>query len=128
MPHAPPAKVFIIDDDPAVRDSLGLLLEIHGLAVATYGSTDAFIKEYRCPPHGCLILDQHLADTTGLDFLESATGKSLGIPVILITGRGDDSLKARALRSAAAYFEKPLQEDALVATVARLMSGGHPLT
>jgi two-component system response regulator FixJ len=122
-PRPDEVRVFVVDDDDAVRDSLKLLLELHGLAVEDYGSTAEFAACYRPPARGCLILDQHLPVTTGLDFLATAAGRSLGVPVILITGRGDESLRARAMKAGiAAFMDKPVAEPLLIAAVERLIA------
>ena len=93
---AMPITVFVVDDDEAVRDSLKLLLESYGMTVEDYGSTEEFVRHYRPRGRQCLILDQHLPGTTGLDFLASPLGAALGLPVILITGRGDLAIRDRA--------------------------------
>ena len=118
------AKIFIVDDDDAVRDSLKVLLEIHGLEVEDFGSTSEFVSHYRKPSvPGCLILDQHLPRTTGLDFLMSARGRDIGIPVILISGQGDSKLEFRARQAGAAgYLQKPISEQTLLATVGRVIA------
>lgn len=122
--QAPPttSKVFVVDDDEAVRDSLKVLLEVHGIDVEDYDSTMAFADHYRRPCRGVLILDQHLPQLTGMDFLASPKGRDLGIPVILITGRGDSALEARARQAGvAAYLQKPVSERVLLDTVTRLI-------
>jgi two-component system response regulator FixJ len=120
----PTIKAYVVDDDEAVRDSLKVLLEIHGIEVEDYASAGAFADHYRRPERGVLILDQHLPQRTGLDFLNSPAGRGLGIPVILITGRGDDALEARARAAgAAAYLQKPVSQKVLLATVSRLVDG-----
>lgn len=117
--------VFIVDDDEAVRDSLQILLELHGHATEIYESTDDFVRHYRRPRRGCLILDQHLPMTTGLDFMASAAGQTLGIPVLLLTGHGDAQLKNRALDvGVAAYLDKPASEQALLTAIDRLLANG----
>jgi two-component system, LuxR family, response regulator FixJ len=116
------AKGFIVDDDDAVRDSLKVLLEVDGLDIEDYDSAEAFARYYTKPRRGCVILDQHLPLMTGLDFLMSKVGRSLGIPVVLLTGRGDRALKDRALAAgAAAYMEKPVAEEVLLDTIRRLV-------
>ena len=124
--QAPPqTKVFVIDDDAAVRDSLKVLLEVHGLEVEEYASTGEFSVHYRKPQRGCVILDQHLPMLNGIDFLNSPMGRNLGIPVILITGRGDLALEQRAREAGAAEFlHKPVGERVLIATVVRLTAAG----
>ena len=116
----PPAKVFVVDDDEAVRDSLKVLLEVHGIEVEDYGSTGEFASRYRKPRRGVLILDQHLPVVTGVDFLNSPAGRHLGIPVILITGRGDPAIERQARQAGAEYLQKPISERVLLAAVQRL--------
>ena len=121
--------IFIIDDDEAVRDSLKLLLESHGCRVRDYGSTRDFFREFREEERQCLVLDHHLPDETGIAFLESDDGANLRLPVILVTGGGDPALKARATAAGAlAYFDKPINDSELVATIFRLLedSGSAP--
>ncbi len=114
--------IFIVDDDEAVRDSLKLLLESHGCRVEDFGSTRDFLHTFRPGPGQCLVLDHHLADQTGLAFLESNEGAALNLPVIVVTGGGDQGLKERAFRAGAdAYFDKPLNDAVLVATILRLL-------
>jgi len=117
--------IFIVDDDEAVRDSLKLLLESHGCCVRDYGSTRDFFRDYRQDKRQCLILDHHLPGETGVEFLESDDGATLRVPVILMTGGGDPTLRLRATKAGAlAYFDKPINDSELVATIFRLLDGG----
>ena len=119
--------VFVVDDDEAVRDSLKILLEIHGMHVEDFGSTADFAENYRPRPHECLVLDQHLPMVSGLDFLSSDRGTQLKLPVILITGRGDDAIRARARQlGVAAYLDKPVNDTELLAAIERAVAGGRP--
>lgn len=119
-----PTRVFVVDDDDAVRDSIKTLLEVYGFDVEDFASTGEFANSYRKPSRGCLILDQHLALTTGLDFLKSAAGRSLDIPVILITGQGDPKVEQRAYEAGIAeYLQKPIAQKLLLSTVERVL---HP--
>ena len=121
------ARIFLVDDDAAVRDSLKLLLECHGILVEDYGSTLDFAEHYRPRPPECLILDQHLPTVSGLDFLASPRGAALSLPVILMTGRGDRGLRQQAMRAGVtAYLEKPVSEDLLLAVLARVFGTGDP--
>ena len=114
--------IYIVDDDEAVRDSLKQLLESHGCRVRDYSSTRAFFRDYRRQERQCLVLDHHLPGETGIEFLESDDGANLRVPVILVTGGGDQALKARATKAGAlAYFDKPLDDSELVATIFRLL-------
>ena len=117
----PRTKVFVVDDDEAVRDSIKLLLEVYGFEVEDYESTDAFARHYRRPCRGVVILDQHLPVTTGVDFLNSPAGSRLGLPVILMTGLGDPGLERRARAAGTADFlQKPVSGRLLLATIARV--------
>jgi two-component system, LuxR family, response regulator FixJ len=107
--------VYIVDDDAAVRDSLQLLLDAHGMAAAAFASTEEFAVLVRPQKGACLIIDQNLAGATGLDFVE---GGAPGMPVILITGQGSAAIRAKAEKlGVAAYFEKPVDADALIAAI-----------
>jgi two-component system response regulator FixJ len=119
--------IFVVDDDDAVRDSLRILLESHGMAVADFSSTRDFVAGYRRHPHACLILDLHLPVVGGLDFLASAAAKDLDIPAILITGRGDDATRERALQlGAVAFLEKPVDDGELMTAISRALHAGSP--
>lgn len=115
------STIFVVDDDEAVRDSLKLLLEAHGMEVEAYASTETFVLAYRPRERECLILDQHLQGMkTGLEFLASQERASMRLPVILVTGRGDSSIKARALDAGvAAYLDKPIDAMRLIAAIDR---------
>jgi two-component system, LuxR family, response regulator FixJ len=120
----PRLKVFVVDDDEAVRDSIKVLLEVHGIDVEDYKSADEFARHYRRPRRGCLILDQNLPVLTGVDFLNSPAGRRLNLPVILITGRGDAELERRARAAGAAEFlQKPVSQRLLIATIERVTAG-----
>jgi FixJ family two-component response regulator len=117
-----PPKIFVVDDDEAVRHAIKGLLETQGLDVEDFGSTAEFVLGYRKPSQGCLILDQHLPQTSGLEFLASREGRDLGIPVILITGQGDLNIARRAQQAGAEYLEKPIRRQKLIETVERIIS------
>ena len=115
-----PAVVYVVDDDEAVRDSLCLLIEIHGFEARSFERPDAFARAFKRPEAGCVILDQHFPGTSGIDFLLSPPGRAIDLPVILLTGRGDDAIRARA-RSAGvfAYFDKPVADNLLLGSIER---------
>jgi len=117
------AKIYMVDDDDAVRDSLTLLLESHGFDVASFASAAEFAAAYRPNGSACLILDQHLPGMSGLDFLASRQGASLRLPVILITGGSDQRIRDRATAlGVAAFFEKPVTEGPLLAAITRALT------
>jgi FixJ family two-component response regulator len=110
--------IFIVDDDAAVRDSLRVLLESHGMAVEEFGSTEEFASASRPQSRSCMILDLHLPMVGGLDYLASRAAAGPHIPVILMTGRGDDSTRARAYElGVTAFLEKPIDESDLLEAI-----------
>jgi two-component system, LuxR family, response regulator FixJ len=114
--------IFVVDDDEAVRDSLRILLESYGMAVEDFPSTAEFTRRYRPRARQCLVLDQHLPGATGLDFLSSPDGVQLRVPVILLTGRADDPMRARAIElGVSAFLEKPLGDGVLMNAIERAL-------
>jgi FixJ family two-component response regulator len=112
--HYPPT-VFIVDDDPAVRDSLRWLLESMRLKVATFESAEAFLKFYTMHMVGCLILDVRMPGMSGLQLQQHLTKQQYSVPIIFITGHGDIPMAVRAMQAGAMYFlEKPFEDQMLL--------------
>lgn len=119
-------RVFIVDDDDAVRDSLKSLFEAYGMSVEDYGSTAEFERRYRASTCECLLLDQYLLGVSGLDFLSSTVPPIRDMPVILMTGRSDPALRRRAEQlGVRAYLEKPIGAGVLMAAVLRAVAAGR---
>lgn len=113
------ATVFIVDDDPAVRDSLALLLELKGFHTRTFASAEAFLGEYRPESPGCVVLDLRMPGMTGLELQAELARRDATLPVIVITAHGDVATTRTALRRGAIDFiEKPIDDEALVAAIA----------
>jgi FixJ family two-component response regulator len=107
--------VFIVDDDPAVRDSLRGLLESMRLRVATFDSAEAFLKFYTMHMVGCLILDVRMPGMSGLQLQQHLTKQQYALPIIFITGHGDIPMAVRAMQAGAKYFlEKPFEDQMLL--------------
>jgi two-component system, LuxR family, response regulator FixJ len=106
--------VAIVDDDPAVLDSLKFLLEVAGRTVGAYASATAFLQDHAARP-SCLILDQHMPTMTGLELAARLRSEGPGIPVLLITGRLSPRIVARADEiGIEKVLEKPLAEGDLL--------------
>jgi two-component system response regulator FixJ len=126
-----PPTVYLVDDDDAVRDSLIILLESHGIEVRAYESCAEFLAGYVAEANSCLVLDQHLPTMSGLDLLESRAATRLSLPVVMISGRADPAIRARALAAGAlAVLDKPFEDKVLLAAIARALvhglDGGAP--
>ena len=114
--------VAIVDDDPAVCDSLRFLLETVGHAVETYGSAARFLAEAEPARVACLVLDHHMPQLTGLDLLAQLRARGLRLPTLLVTSMPGPSLVRRAMElGALGVLEKPLEQDDLLARVAAVM-------
>ncbi len=110
--------VFVVDDDQAVRDSLGLLLRAADLEAETFPDARSFLAT--CTPRraGCLLLDVRMPGISGLDLQESLAKRGIGLPVIVITGHGDVPMAIRAMKAGAMDFiEKPFGSRALLQRV-----------
>ena len=103
-----PKTVYVVDDDEVVRDSLKVLLETRQLRVEEFASAPQFLQR-RPGPYGCVILDIHMPEMSGLDLLKKMRADHDETPVILITGRRDRTIEAEAKAlNAVALLDKPI--------------------
>ena len=93
--------VFVVDDDEAVCDALGMLLRAAGLRVETFCSASLFLKAYRPGSSACLILDIRMPGMSGLDLQDELYKRRISIPIIFLTGHGDVPMAVRALKKGA---------------------------
>jgi FixJ family two-component response regulator len=115
--NAPPT-VFIIDDDQAVRDAVGLLLQTAGLVVETFPSAAVFLESTAVRRPGCLVLDVRMPGMSGLDLQKQLQQQGCRTPIIFMTGHGDVPMAIRAMKAGAFDFiEKPFQGEALLGRV-----------
>lgn len=111
----PAATVAVVDDDEAVRESLRFLLETAGFRVETFGSAAQFLQSAAHEALGCLLLDQHMPQVTGLDLLRELRRRGETLRVALMTGSPSPELTRRAKElGAVEVIEKPLTDDALL--------------
>jgi FixJ family two-component response regulator len=127
------AVVFVVDDDPAIRDALTSLLRSVGLAVETFGSAQEFLT--RPPPDGpgCLVLDVRLPGASGLDLQRALATAQMILPIIFLTGYGDIPMSVRAMKAGAVEFlTKPFHDqellDAIQQALERDRVGRHQRT
>lgn len=115
--------VFIVDDDPAVRDALSLLLGIQDYRVAVFGDAESFLKAYKSEWRGCLVLDIRMPGMDGLTLQKHLAQLGSELPVIIMTGHGDVASARAAFRALAIDFlEKPLDHKKLLAGIAEAFS------
>ena len=107
--------VFIIDDNPSVRDALDSLIRSIHLNVQSFGSTDEFLRFKRPDAPGCIVLDVRLPGLSGLDFQREMAKSHVDLPVIFITGHGDVPMSVRAIKAGAIEFlTKPFRDQDLL--------------
>lgn len=115
-------KVYVVDDDDAMRDSLKWLLESHGLKVDTYSSGEEFLQVFSSAFSGCLVLDVRMPGMSGLDLYERLQARASTLPVVFITGHGDVPMAVSALKKGAADFiEKPFNDKDMLALIESCM-------
>ncbi|MFC3625155.1 response regulator transcription factor [Vogesella amnigena] len=114
MPAMTPT-IFVIDDDPAVRDSLALLIGTQGMRVQTFEHAEAFLQKFNPDEIGCLVLDIRMPQTSGLALQDMLNLRSVQMPIIFITGHGDIEECRRAFRGGAVDFlTKPINAPQLL--------------
>lgn len=112
------ATIFVIDDDPAVRNSLRFLIESVGLPVETFGSAAEFLASHTPDRNGCIVSDVKMLGMTGLELQEHLHEQGSTLPMILITAYADVPMAVRAIKYGAIdFFEKPVDNHALLEQV-----------
>lgn len=120
LPPSDTADVFIVDDDPDVRDFVKLLLEAAGFRAEAFDSAKAFLASDAVKRRGCVVADIRMPDMDGLELQEELARRHLPLPIIIVTGHGDVPLAVRAMKAGAIEFlEKPYNERALIESVRR---------
>ncbi len=111
--------VYIVEDDQSVRDAVGLLLGLHGHAVAMFADAESFLQAYRPEWSGCLLLDIRMPGMNGLELQERMARIGCRMPAIVMTGHGDVDSARQAFRAQAVDFlEKPLDQARLLDAIA----------
>src|ERR1700746_4002971 len=117
---APKEMVFVVDDDPAVCTALKRLIRSVGTEALTFTSAGDFLRATRPDVPGCLVLDVHLPDLSGLSLQEKLTAAKVDLPIIFITGHGDIPMTVRAMKGGALEFlTKPVKEHDLLEAIER---------
>ena len=117
MKHDSPT-VFVIDDDPLIRNGVRSLIGSVGLRVLTFGSAGDFLRSPRPDAPACLVLDVRLPDLSGLDLQREMRESDIHIPIIFITGHGDIPMTEEAMKAGAVEFlTKPFRGQNLLKAV-----------
>jgi len=110
--------VHIVDDDPAMRDSLSFLLEVNGFQPYAYDSANVFLSAATTNTLSCVVSDIRMPGMNGIELVRKLRSQGATCPVILITGHGDVALAVEAMKAGAADFiEKPFDDSALLGAI-----------
>jgi len=116
-PYTAPT-VFVVDDDPSIREALSSLIRSVKLRVETFSSAQAFLRHGPADASGCLILDIHLPGLNGLELQQQLIRDGIHLPIIFITGHGDIPMSVRAIKAGAVEFlTKPFRERLLLRAI-----------
>ncbi|MDZ4373163.1 MAG: response regulator FixJ [Phenylobacterium sp.] len=110
--------VHLIDDDEAVRVSLGFVLEMNDLPAKAYGSALEFLEIAGTLGAGCIVTDVRMPEMSGLDLVRRLKERGVTLPIIVITGHGDVPLAVEAMRAGVVDFiEKPFEDETLLRAI-----------
>jgi two-component system, LuxR family, response regulator FixJ len=115
-----PETVFIVDDDPGIRDSLSLLLTASGYVTKAYDSASSFLASDAPNATGCLIVDVQMPEMDGIALQQELVSRRSPLQVIVMTGHGAIAIAVGAMKAGAVDFlEKPFEEAVLLDAVRR---------
>ena len=118
--------VHVIDDDPAVRDSLAFLLETANLSPRTYDSAVDFLEALPEVMSGCVVTDVRMPEMTGIELVRRLKGQGFRLPIVMITGHADVPLAVEAMKAGVADFiEKPFDDEVLLAAIHAALRDGE---
>lgn len=110
--------VFIVDDDPSVRDSIALMLGLLGFRTAVFADAEGFLSAYQADWTGCVIADLRLPGKSGLELQAELGARGSTLPFVIITAHGDvPSARAAFQAQAIDFLEKPFDDEQLRAAI-----------
>lgn len=113
VPAVPLPIVVVVDDDPAVCNSLKFSLELEGFSVCAYRSAADYLKAG--PPEAdCLVIDQRMPTMSGMELITKLRGQNISTPAVLIVSQPNAAVTARAAKAGIAIVEKPFLGNALL--------------
>jgi FixJ family two-component response regulator len=113
-----PGKVLVVDDDASVRKSLFRLIRAAGYDVETLDGAAQYLQRAAERRPACLVLDIRMPGMSGLDLLHEVAGTARDLPIVFISGHGDEDVRAQAIDAGAVeVLYKPLDETTLLAAI-----------
>jgi two-component system response regulator FixJ len=115
--------IFVIDDQPSVRDAIGEMLSVFGFSVAVFESAAAFLDTVNATRPGCVVADVRMPGMDGIALVGEMAKRGIAIPIILISGHADVPMAVAGIKAGADDFiEKPIDDAKLVAAINRALS------
>jgi two-component system response regulator FixJ len=125
MPHR--GKVYVIDDDEAMRDSLDFLLGAANFHVTLFESAHHFLDTLSSIEFGCVVSDVRMPGIDGIELLKRLKAGPTLFPVVIMTGHGDVPLAVEAMKLGAVDFlEKPFEDDRLIGMIDAALKKAEP--
>jgi two-component system response regulator FixJ len=120
-------KVYVIDDDAAMRDSLNFLLDSAGFEVTVFETARQFLDALPALALGCVISDVRMSGIDGIELLKRLRTLNSGFPIVVMTGHGDVPLAVEAMKLGAMDFlEKPFEDERLIAMIEAALRVAEP--
>jgi FixJ family two-component response regulator len=114
--------IFVVDDDPHIREAIRTLLREEGHLVEDYDSCETFLEAYHAGRDACLLVDAYLPGMPGLELLQRLRIADHHLPAIMITGNSDVHMAVEAMKAGASdLLEKPINREELLASIARAL-------
>jgi two-component system response regulator FixJ len=122
-----PVRIALVDDDPAVLDSLHLYLDRHGLKTLCFATAEAFLAALGCGGRpNCIVSDVRMPGLSGLELVRCLNASNAITPIILITAHGDVEMAVSAMKCGAFDFiEKPFEPTRLMASIRNALEVGE---
>jgi FixJ family two-component response regulator len=115
---SPGREIFVVDDDPAVRETLSIVLSSAGYQSICFADGEALLAVARTRSPACILLDVHIPGRSGLDILEELHAEDYPAPIFMISGKGDIAMAVNAIKNGALDFiEKPFRGKEIVTRV-----------
>jgi len=121
-----PPTVYLVDDDPAVLNSLTFLLRMEGYAVHAFETGEALLAAAPEQHDACLVVDYKLPGRNGLDIVALLRSAGFTTPAILMTSAPPAAVRMRAQRADVPIVEKPFVEAALIDAIRAAVTGSPP--
>lgn len=122
-----PKLVHVVDDDPAIRDSVAFLLDTAGFEVRVYEAGTELLDRLAKPARGLVLTDIRMPGIDGLELLRRLRAAGQSLPVVVMTGHGDVPLAVEAMKLGACDFiEKPFDDEVLFRALHSALERGNP--